>query len=92
MAKWDEKDPRWLVQERQDGSNVNGNRQLKADWGSASGTENSHPAGWHWEEKNQLAWSKQKLEELLVGLPVEMSAAQGHAKVTALKEVTGEVQ
>ena len=48
-------------------------------------------AGWHWEERNQLAWSKQKLQELLVGIPVNMSAAQGHAKVTALKELRGEV-
>eukprot|EP00879_Flechtneria_rotunda_P024522 GHRR01025998.1.p1 GENE.GHRR01025998.1~~GHRR01025998.1.p1 ORF type:complete len:150 (+),score=32.56 GHRR01025998.1:259-708(+) len=24
MAKWEERDPRWLVQERQDGKNVNG--------------------------------------------------------------------
>ena len=24
MAKWENKDPKWIVQERQDGSNVNG--------------------------------------------------------------------
>ncbi|KAL0026740.1 hypothetical protein WJX79_009308 [Trebouxia sp. C0005] len=69
MAKWEDKDPKWIVQDRQDGSNVN---------------------GWHWEEKNQLGWSKQKLEELLVGLLVDMSAVQGNAKVTALKDLKGE--
>ena len=24
MAKWEDKDPKWIVQDRQDGSNVNG--------------------------------------------------------------------
>ena len=49
-------------------------------------------AGWHWEEKNQMGWSRQKLEELLVGLLVDMSALQGSAKVTVLKDLRGEVQ
>ena len=93
MARWEDKDPRWLVQERQDGSNVNG-RMDSLRWNCIESIDidDLSSAGWHWEEKNQLGWSKQKLEELLVGLPVEMSAAQGHAKVTALKEVTGEVR
>ena len=48
--------------------------------------------GWHWEEKNQLGWSRQKLQELLVGMLVDMSAVQGNAKVTMLKDLTGEVR
>lgn len=48
--------------------------------------------GWHWEEKNQMGWSRQKLEELLVGMLVDMSAVQGNAKVTVLKDLTGEVR
>lgn len=39
-----------------------------------------------------MGWSKQKLEELLVGLLVDMSAVQGNAKVTALKDLKGEVR
>ncbi|KAL3152072.1 hypothetical protein ABBQ32_001180 [Trebouxia sp. C0010 RCD-2024] len=69
MAKWEDKDPKWIVQERQDGSNVN---------------------GWHWEEKNQMGWSRQKLEELFVGMLADLSAVQGNAKVTLLKELKGE--
>lgn len=30
MAKWEDKDPKWIVQERQDGSNVNGELQQPA--------------------------------------------------------------
>ena len=102
MAKWENKDPKWIVQDRQDGSNVNGVvncmwkfrgflqrilRRLKLTRGLCFLS-----AGWHWEEKNQLSWSKQKLEELLVGLMVDMSAVQGNAKVTALKDLQGEVR
>lgn len=47
--------------------------------------------GWHWEEKNQMGWTKQKLVELLVGLLVDMSAVQGNAGITALKDLKGEV-
>lgn len=39
-----------------------------------------------------MGWSRQKLEELLVGMLVEMSAVQGNAKVTVLKDLRGEVR
>lgn len=39
-----------------------------------------------------MGWSRQKLEELLVGILVDMSAVQGNAKVTVLKDLTGEVR
>ena len=39
-----------------------------------------------------MGWSRQKLEELLVGMLVDMSAVQGNAKVTVLKDLTGEVR
>lgn len=67
MAKWDERDPRWLVQHRDDGKNVN---------------------GWHWEEKNKLEWSKQRISELVTALP---AAEAGGLCITCLKELTGEV-
>eukprot|EP00877_Chromochloris_zofingiensis_P013525 jgi/Chrzof1/8426/Cz03g10080.t1 len=66
MAKWDERDPRWLVQHRDDGKNVN---------------------GWHWEEKNKLEWSKQRISELVTALP---AAEAGGLCITCLKELTGE--
>ena len=50
MAKWGEGDPRWIVEERPDATNVN---------------------NWHWTEKNADAWSKKKLEELLVNFVIE---------------------
>jgi len=62
----DERDPRWVVQSREDGKNV---------------------GGWHWEEKNVLAWSKQQLEELLTAIP---AAAAGGPRISALKSCVGE--
>jgi len=50
MAKWGEGDPRWIVEERPDATNVN---------------------NWHWSEKNADAWSKKKLESLLVNCIIE---------------------
>ena len=39
-----------------------------------------------------MGWSRQKLEELLVGILVDLSAVQGNAQVTVLKDLTGEVR
>lgn len=42
MAKWDEKDPRWLVEHREDGANVNGwhwNDTNKTEWARSQLTE-----------------------------------------------------
>lgn len=47
--------------------------------------------GWHWQEKNKLEWSKQRLAELLEGLSAEVDASVGSASVTKVKSVTGEV-
>lgn len=69
MAKWGEGDPRWLVEHRSDGKNVN---------------------GWHWEEKNKLEWSKQRLAELLVGLTRDVNGGDRSVKVSALKDVVGD--
>lgn len=94
MAKWEDKDPKWIVQERQDGSNVNGEVKQQDKSQSVRSVGSRAPSantGWHWEEKNQMGWSKQKLEELLVGMLVDMSAVQGNAKVTLLKDLKGEV-
>eukprot|EP00882_Tetradesmus_deserticola_P007087 GHRQ01007460.1.p2 GENE.GHRQ01007460.1~~GHRQ01007460.1.p2 ORF type:complete len:162 (+),score=44.51 GHRQ01007460.1:182-667(+) len=67
MAKWDERDPRWLVQHRDDGKNVN---------------------GWHWEEKNRLEWTKQRLKELLPAIP---AAETGSLRICEVTDVVGEV-
>ena len=47
--------------------------------------------GWHWEERNMMGWSRDKLTELLVGLVADISPAQGAAEVTELKDLKGEV-
>lgn len=39
-----------------------------------------------------MGWSRQKLEELFVGMLADLSAVQGNAKVTLLKELKGEVR
>ncbi len=64
----EERDPRWVVQNREDGKNV---------------------GGWHWEEKNVLAWARQELEGLLTAIP---AAAEGAPAIRKLKTCTGEVR
>jgi hypothetical protein len=63
-----ERDPRWLVQHRDDGKNVN---------------------GWHWEEKNRLEWTKQRLRELLPAIP---AAEPGNLRISEVTDVVGEVR
>lgn len=63
-----ERDPRWLVQHRDDGKNVN---------------------GWHWEEKNRLEWTKQRLRELLPAIP---AAETGNLRISEVTDVVGEVR
>ena len=72
MAQWDDRDPRWLVEEM--------------------GTEGSNVNGWHWEEKNKLQWAKERLGELLGSCQAKFESHEGHAEVTGLKDVTGEVK
>jgi activator of HSP90 ATPase len=69
MARWGERDARWVVQEREDGSNVR---------------------GWHWEEKNAMSWTKERLAELLTDLST--TAGPAAVKVTQVKSITGEVR
>ena len=65
----DERDPRWVVQNRDDGKNV---------------------GGWHWEERNVMAWSRQQLEELLTAIPA--AEAAGGLRIRRLTTCTGEVR
>ena len=46
----------------------------------------------HWEERNRVSWSQQRLQELLgSGLPpAQLDAALGSAEITSLKSCTGE--
>ena len=47
----------------------------------------------HWEERNRVSWSQQRLQELLgSGLPpAQLDAALGSAEISSLKSCTGEV-
>ena len=47
--------------------------------------------GWHWEERNMMGWSRDKLTQLLVGLVADISPEQGAAQLTELKDLKGEV-
>lgn len=68
MAKWGEGDPRWIVEDRPDATNVN---------------------NWHWTEKNAAAWSKKKLESLLVGLVIDDEKV-GRGEVTKIDKCDGD--
>jgi len=70
MAKWGEGDPRWIVEERPDATNVN---------------------NWHWTEKNADAWSKKKLEELLVNLIIEDTKV-GNVVIEEMEKCDGEAR
>ena len=47
---------------------------------------------WHWQETSRLAWSRQRLAELLTGLAAELEPSLGHARVTGVKDLTGEAR
>jgi hypothetical protein len=74
MAEPGAADERWIVKEREDGRNVN---------------------SWHWEEKQRLPWAREKLETLLLlvsadGAAAGSSASAASARITQVKEVSGE--
>lgn len=48
----------------------------------------TNPNNWHWKEKNATQWSKDKLNELLVGLKIEND--QFVCEVKELKKCEGE--
>ncbi len=48
----------------------------------------TNPNNWHWKEKNATQWSKDKLNELLVGLQVENE--QFMCEIKELKKCEGE--
>jgi len=48
----------------------------------------TNPNNWHWKEKNATQWSKDKLNELLVGLKIENE--QLVCEVKELKKCEGE--
>lgn len=89
MAEWGKGDPRWIVEERPDGNEKYTRR-------NSSGSSRTffclflatNPNNWHWKEKNATQWSKDKLNELLVGLKVENE--QFVCEVKELKKCDGE--
>lgn len=53
MALAGKGDPRWIVESREDGRNVN---------------------NWHWTERNAFEWAKRRIDELLLGSPIQPTA------------------
>lgn len=53
--------------------------------------DGNNVGGWHWQEKNLLPWSRQKIDELVRGLCAGLDASLGSAEVLGIKELTGEV-
>lgn len=85
MAEWGKGDPRWIVEERPDGRSRNSSRYSRMFSAFPLAT---NPNNWHWKEKNATQWSKDKLNELLVGLKVEND--QFVCEVKELKKCDGE--
>ena len=47
---------------------------------------------WHWTSTSKLAWSKERLGELLSDLTANVDPAVASLKITGVKAVTGEVR
>jgi hypothetical protein len=84
MAEWGKGDPRWIVEERPDGMKKKIISIQKIIFSFLA----TNPNNWHWKEKNATQWSKDKLNELLVGLKVENE--QFVCEVKELKKCEGE--
>ena len=89
MAEWGKGDPRWIVEERPDGKRVD-RRKFQVTTGRITSLHFSatNPNNWHWKEKNATQWSKDKLNELLVGLKVE--SPDFVCEIKELKKCEGE--
>lgn len=59
---------------------------------SELGSTGSNVNGWHWEEKNKMAWSKRRLHELTEGIEATLDPSIGSVKMIGVDELTGEVQ
>jgi activator of HSP90 ATPase len=68
MALKGQGDPRWIVESRADGANVN---------------------AWHWTETDLSEWAKDKLKQLLAGIPIESDKFVGGT--TTVTHVDGDV-
>jgi len=53
-------------------------------------TDGRNVNSWHWEEKQRLPWAKERLEALLLVSGGSEKLAAAVARVTAVREVTGE--
>lgn len=101
MAKWGQGDPRWIVEERADATNVNnwhwwagGGREGTGGKGKGKGKGSggrralTAPLCRRRTERDATGWSKSKLKEVLVGLAVEGEA--GRCEISELKQAEGE--
>lgn len=53
-------------------------------------TDDAHnTGGWHWQDKNQFAWARARLEQVLPELP---PAELGNLRVVRVTDVVGEVR
>ncbi len=61
-------------------------------WLVAERADGHNVGSWHWEEVNKMAWARERLSELLVGIQTEMDPSLGHAALLELKDLQGEVK
>lgn len=99
MAKWGEGDPRWIVEERPDATNVNNWHwyDLFLHFSSMWNIYTCHVFRQMWftdglsfsrTEKNACQWSDDKLRELLKGLKIENEDAS--CEITDMEKLEGE--
>lgn len=53
-------------------------------------SDGTNVAGWHWQEKDCLPWSKDRLSELMIGLHVEDKDRLCYINITSVDTVKGE--
>jgi activator of HSP90 ATPase len=95
MAKWGEGDSRWIVDERRDGTNINGwhweVRPRRAALGSrVERALTTNERRRRRQERNMMKWSRERIESLLVGVDLDVPVSEGRATVTELSKFEGD--
>lgn len=58
---------------------------------SELGSSGSNVNGWHWEEKSKMSWARSRLKELIQDVDAELDPQLGTAKITGMKDLSGDV-
>ena len=55
------------------------------------GRSGSNVNGWHWEERSKMSWARSRLHSLMQNIEATVKPEDGTAKVTGMKDLSGDV-